>query len=133
MGKSGIGPIKRTKKRGDGVELKTTTHPVARSEASIERAFVRWCNDRSIITRKLNGPGYRGWPDRMVILKNGIVLFIEFKRPGGKLTPSQRSLHELLKSYANITVYVCDNLWYATSVVERSLDLRMEIHSEVAA
>lgn len=39
----------------------------------------------------------RGWPDRMYLLPNGKVFFIEFKRPGGKLSRLQAHTIEMLK------------------------------------
>jgi hypothetical protein len=38
---------------------------------------------------KLNGPGKRSEPDRMVLLLRGQVCFIEFKRPGQQATLKQ--------------------------------------------
>ena len=29
------------------------------------------------------------WPDRMAVSKSGVVVFIEFKRPGGRVRPGQ--------------------------------------------
>lgn len=39
--------------------------------------------------RKMNGFGFRSWMDRMFLIPKGVVVFIEFKRPGGKLTKGQ--------------------------------------------
>jgi len=53
-------------------------------EGPVERRFVRLAKKRGWRTRKLNGAGNRGWPDRLVLTTCGVPLFIEFKRPGSK-------------------------------------------------
>lgn len=69
-------------------------------ESAIERAFVRKMRERypGIKIRKMNGEGYRSWPDRMVCVPGGKPFMIEFKRPGGGLllTPGQEDLHREL-------------------------------------
>jgi hypothetical protein len=46
---------------------------------------------------KLNPAGYRGIPDRMVLLPGGHMFFAEFKRPGQKPRPNQRRFLFTLK------------------------------------
>lgn len=60
-------------------------------EASIEGQACRKILEKfpGVLIRKLNGSGYRNWPDRMFLFPNGQVLFIEFKRPGEKPRPGQ--------------------------------------------
>ena len=66
-----------------------------RLESSIERAVV----DASPFPLiKLASPSGRGWPDRVAILPHGRALWIEFKRPGGKLSSSQKRVHARLAS-----------------------------------
>ena len=40
-----------------------------------------------------------GWPDRMFLLRNGLVLFLEFKRDKKKygLSPAQKKVKDLLE------------------------------------
>lgn len=66
-------------------------------ESSIEKRFVERCAAIGCITRKLNGLGSASWPDRLVLCPGGVALLIELKRPGGRLTPGQRDLHERLR------------------------------------
>lgn len=44
-------------------------------------------------------PDYkRGWPDRLVLLPGGTVIWVETKRPeGGKVSPAQRVAHVMLR------------------------------------
>jgi hypothetical protein len=48
--------------------------------------------------KKIGGPGWRGWPDRMVLYDGGCAHFIELKRPkGGKFEPLQLHTHDMLR------------------------------------
>lgn len=76
---------------------KLTRPPVL--EKTIERAFVRKVEKLGCLTRKLNGEGARSWPDRLVLGPGGFCAFIEFKRPGGKLTDAQFDLAKKMKSF----------------------------------
>lgn len=49
-----------------------------------------------------------GWPDLMC-LKNGKVVFIEVKRPGGRASPLQLLRHEQLRA-EGFPVLLIDNL-----------------------
>lgn len=62
-----------------------------RTEASIEAAACAAIQDEwpKARIRKLNGGGQRGWPDRLVCLPGGAIVFLEFKRPGGDVRPDQ--------------------------------------------
>jgi Holliday junction resolvase len=62
------------------------------TEAKIEAKVVRYCREQGIYTRKFSSPAHRGVPDR-VCIKNGVVVFLELKRPGNKATTLQ--LHEI--------------------------------------
>lgn len=68
-----------------------------RLESSIERAACRRIKQLGGITRKMNGFGNRAWPDQLVLGPFNTCIFIEFKRPGAKLTPLQDYLHRKLK------------------------------------
>jgi len=61
------------------------------TEAEIERA----CNDIAEamggMHRKMDvGSGAKGWPDRAYWLPGGLHFIVEFKRPGGRVSPMQR-------------------------------------------
>jgi hypothetical protein len=57
-------------------------------ESSIERRFAAEVRRRGGECLKL---GQDGWPDRIVLLPGGKVLFIELKRPGETPRPRQWS------------------------------------------
>jgi len=57
-------------------------------ERDIEGAVVRWAKEHGWLTCKI--VAQRGWPDRVFVApKNNRVVFIEFKRPSGRLTKLQ--------------------------------------------
>lgn len=78
-----------------------------RSEAALERKVVRDAAVKhGIPSIKLNGRGETGWPDRLFLMPLGLGVFIEFKAPGGRLSPKQRVKIELLDKIGH-RVYVC--------------------------
>lgn len=58
-------------------------------ENTIERALVRAVEARGGKARKFVSPGWRGAPDRIVMMPGGQVVFVEVKRPGGRASPLQ--------------------------------------------
>ncbi len=61
---------------------KTLADLVPKTEAEEEATFVRKARAKGYLCRKLNGEGFRGWPDQMTVSPLGNIKFIEFKRPG---------------------------------------------------
>ena len=65
-------------------------------ESSIERSVCKWAKDNGCLVIKQTSPNNRGVPDRL-FLRDGKCLFIEFKRPGGKVSALQdKWIKELL-------------------------------------
>ena len=77
-------------------------------ERDLERYFTQQCKKLGLLTLKLHVRFSRGWPDRIVPLNNGQVLWIELKRPGGKTSALQDQVHEKLRNL-NHDVYVLDS------------------------
>jgi len=57
---------------------------------------------------KFSSPARRGVPDRLVVLPNGEVYFVEFKRKGKPLTVGQKAEHDRL-SKLNQRCFVIDS------------------------
>ena len=74
-------------------------------ERDLETYFSRQCKKYKLLTLKLHVRFARGWPDRIVALENGEVLWIELKRPGGKLSALQAKVHTELDKLGH-KVYV---------------------------
>lgn len=47
-----------------------------------------------------------GWPDLELIRKDGQTLFIELKRPGGRMSDDQRAVHAALAEYGHVVQVV---------------------------
>jgi hypothetical protein len=74
-------------------------------ESQIEAAAVKAAKADGWEAYKFTSPQRRSVPDRLFI-REGRVVFIEFKRPGGKLTSGQeREIAKLRKAGAE--VHVC--------------------------
>ena len=58
-------------------------------EAQLERALVREIERRGGMARKFVSPGWRGAPDRIVLMPGGRIWFVELKAPGEKPRPLQ--------------------------------------------
>lgn len=89
-------------------------------EKSIEKAVVKYAQERGCLVRKMNGQGARSWPDRMFITPTGRIFFIEFKRPGGKLTPGQEQMLAVLRGRSVLACWkndVADAKAYVDAVV----------------
>ena len=78
------------------------------SEKTIEQKLVNAVKAVGGIAPKLTSPGFDGMPDRLVLLPNGKVGFVELKAPGKKPRPIQTRRIEQLKNLG-FKVYVLDN------------------------
>lgn len=90
---------------------------MASLESTIEKAVVRWVYENlGIQGLKLKMDGKRGFPDRTWFLPGGQIFMIEFKRPGGKLSASQRVVIEWLTG-AGFKVEVHDDKFNAITAI----------------
>ncbi len=86
-------------------------------EKTIERYLVNNVKQMGGIAIKLNPIGFAGLPDRMVLLPNGIIFFVETKAPGKKPRPLQLSVHiKLIK--LGFKVYVIDSKFQVKKVLK---------------
>ena len=77
-------------------------------EKTIEQRLVREVKAAGGICPKLVCPGMDGMPDRLVLLPDGKMGFVEVKATGEKPRPLQIARHEMLRKMG-FTVYVLDN------------------------
>jgi len=77
-------------------------------ERDLERYFSAQCKKYGLMTLKLHVRFARGWPDRIVPLENGEVLWVELKRPGGKVSALQAKVHNDLAKIGH-KVHVLDS------------------------
>lgn len=89
-------------------------------EKDIEARVVKYAKINGILVRKMNGNGFRGWPDRLFILPNRDVFWIEFKTPKGSLSPSQEVVIGDLTDIRH-DVYVCDDVEKGKAIIDAEL------------
>ncbi len=77
-------------------------------EKTIERKLVQMVKAMGGIALKFTSPGYDGMPDRLVILPEGKIAFVEVKAPEMKPRPLQVRRHEMLRRLG-CRVFVLDD------------------------
>lgn len=77
-------------------------------EKLIEQKLVRAVKAAGGIAVKFVSPGFDGMPDRLVLLPDAKMAFVEVKAIGCKPRPIQLRRHELLRSLGFL-VYVLDD------------------------
>lgn len=65
-------------------------------ERDLERHFAKECRRLNLATLKLALRFSTGWPDRLVLLKKGRILWVELKTKTGVLSDRQKAVHSLL-------------------------------------
>ena len=78
-------------------------------EKGIEQRLVRAVKAAGGIAPKFVSPGFDGMPDRLVILPEGRIAFVEVKAPGKRPRPIQVSRHKLLRRLG-CRVFVLDDI-----------------------
>lgn len=71
---------------------------------------MRYVRQRGWLARKMNGLGFRAWPDRLFIplSKKLRSFWVEFKREGEEPTVLQTKIHQMLRTRGE-RVEVIDN------------------------
>ena len=77
-------------------------------ERDIEAKVVALAKKAGWLSYKFVSPSQRGVPDR-IFIRDGCVIFIEFKAPGKKPTALQAATISKLRK-ADCTVHVCDSI-----------------------
>ena len=77
-------------------------------EKTVERELVKRVKEEGGIAYKFSSPGRRSVPDRLCLFPGGKILFVECKRPGGKVTKPQAREHERLRQMG-FDVVIIDN------------------------
>jgi hypothetical protein len=77
-------------------------------EKTIEKWLVQAVKATGGIAPKFTSPGFAGMPDRIVLLPDGHMAFVEVKAPGEKPRPLQLARHRLLTGLG-YKVYVLDD------------------------
>lgn len=78
------------------------------SERTIEQKFKAAVKAAGGLAVKFTSPGFDGVPDRLALLPDGKMAFVEVKAPGEKPRPLQLARHRLLRQLG-FKVYVLDD------------------------
>lgn len=76
-------------------------------ESAIERYFVSRAQLLGGRVIKLNSASMNGLPDRMVLMPEGRIYFVELKAPRKKPRPLQKAVHSMLMNMG-FNVFVID-------------------------
>jgi len=90
--KAGSKVITNTTLRKAGFKIPRVLAP--QTEADLEGWFCKRCPFPAI---KFGGQGERGKSDRIILIRGGRPLFVEFKKPGEVLEPLQAEWHKQAK------------------------------------
>lgn len=77
-------------------------------ERDVEKKVCAYAKEKGWMPFKFVSPGNAGVPDRL-FLRDGKVIFIEFKAPGKISTPIQRVQQDRIRRLG-FEVYVCDSV-----------------------
>lgn len=88
-------------------------------EKQIEQRLVKAVKAQNGMCPKLVSPGTDGMPDRMVLLPDGKLSFVEVKAPGEKPRPLQIRRHEQLRQLG-FRVAVLDDPEQIPSILEET-------------
>lgn len=78
------------------------------SEKALERYLIHRCEERGLPCLKYFNANACGYPDRLILLPDAHVVWVEFKSKGKKPTPLQRLRHHELREMGH-RVEVIDN------------------------
>ena len=79
------------------------------NEKQIENKLTAAVKKAGGIAPKFVSPGFAGMPDRLILLPDGVIAFVELKAPGKRPRPLQEARHRLLRSLG-FRVYVIDSI-----------------------
>lgn len=77
-------------------------------EKTIENKLALAVKKAGGIAVKFVSPSFAGMPDRLVLLPDGVIAFVELKAPSKKPRPLQEARHRLLRRLG-FKVYVIDS------------------------
>ena len=77
-------------------------------EKEIEQKLIKEVKKQGGICPKWVSPGFDGVPDRIVLLPDGKIAFVEVKASGEKPRPLQKARHRLLEKLG-FRVFVLDD------------------------
>ncbi len=104
------------------------------TESTVERKFVEGLQALGCLVWKFVSPGTAGVPDRLVILPNGTIFFVEMKQDDGKLSAIQKAQHERLRMHgANVvTLWGSEDVAFFTRYISWYIeDSKEEVKNDI--
>ena len=86
-------------------------------EKEIEKKLTMEAKIRGGLAVKFVSPGFDGMPDRILLMPEGKIAFVEVKAPGKRPRPLQMARHKLLRELG-FSVFILDDV----SQIGRILD-----------
>lgn len=80
-------------------------------ESAVERKLFRYVRNLGGRAIKLQCTGHRGDTDRILVLRGGIVVWTEVKRPGKRPRPDQLRVHTWLRRRGHRVLIVDGTNW----------------------
>lgn len=74
-------------------------------ESSVQKAILKYLKQHKFFTFKTIVNNSAGIPD-IYALKDGVNIWIEVKRPGGKVSPIQEHIHQKMRENRGIVLVV---------------------------
>lgn len=86
-------------------------------EVNVEKYLIKYVKSKGGLCLKFLSASMRGVPDRIVLLPQGKIFFVELKAKGKKPRPEQLRVHRLFNSLG-AKVFVADSKESVRSVVD---------------
>ena len=77
-------------------------------EKEIEKKLALEAKKRGGLAVKFVSPGFDGMPDRILLMPEGRIAFVEVKAPGKRPRPLQMARHKLLRGLG-FSVFILDD------------------------
>ena len=90
------------------------------TESQIERKICEHAKLRGCIAYKFTSPGRAGVPDRVVLLPDASVIFMEIKIPAGIVSALQKNEHRLIQACGH-TVYVVQSIDEGKRIIDEHI------------
>lgn len=101
-------------------------------EKDIETAVCKYATEHhDMLARKFTSPNHRSVPDRLFLGHGDHHFFIEFKKPGGKLTPGQeKEIKRLIKR--GHRAYVIDDIGAGKKLIDYEIAVNRVISDHIS-
>lgn len=98
--------------------IKDIVHHAEVSEKAIEAYLVRQAKEQGLLCLKYSSANTTGYPDRLLLLPDRRVVWIEIKTKGKHPNKLQLLRHDELRRYGH-TVYVADSREQVEEIIEK--------------